>query len=152
MNRGLVRNSSPGLFCITPRTLEKGGELLKYNLYIFSIIRWLSTFQFFLRELFFLFNPVWSDLFIGSVNILYYSKYYPLFNWYPVIKVIFSESYYLAWLYYSITLCDLINFEIVSHEIIFYLTVKSYETPFKKKNQDRNAFLSASYTPPPPMY
>ena len=52
LNRGLVRNSSPGLFCFTPRTLEKGGELLKYNFFIFSFIRWLSTFQFFLRELF----------------------------------------------------------------------------------------------------
>ena len=41
---------------------------MKYNFFIFSIIRLLSTFQFFPRETFLMFNPVWSDLFIGSVN------------------------------------------------------------------------------------
>ena len=35
------------------------------------------------------------------------------------MKVLFSERYYLAWLYNSIILCDLINFEIVSQEKTF---------------------------------
>ena len=39
-------DSSPGLFYFTPKTLENGGELLKYT-FIFSIIRWLSTLLFF---------------------------------------------------------------------------------------------------------
>ena len=45
------------------------------------------------------------------------------------MKVSINERYYLAWLYYSITLYGVINFEIVSQERTFYLTVKSYETP-----------------------
>ena len=47
-NRGLARYSSLELFCFTPRTLENGGQLLKYNFFIFSIILRLSTFKFFL--------------------------------------------------------------------------------------------------------
>ena len=47
-------------------------------------------------------------------------------------------------MYFYFTLCDLINVEIVSHCRLFYLKVKSYKTPLKK-NQDRTAFIGASY-------
>ena len=86
-------------------------------------------------------NPLWFDLFIVLWT-NYYSKYFALFNWYPVIKVLFSERYYLAWLYYSITWCDLYNFEIVSQEKTFYLTVKSYETLLKRRIKIEPRFLA----------
>ena len=47
LNCRIFRNSSPGLFRFTPRTLDNGGELLKHNFFILSIIGWLRTFQFF---------------------------------------------------------------------------------------------------------
>ena len=40
------------------------------------------------------------------------------------------------------TLCHLINFEIVSHERIFYLTVKSNETPLKRRIKTEPRFLA----------
>ena len=45
-------------------------------------------------------------------------------------------------MYYSITLCHLIKIEIVSHERTFYLQVKNYETPFKRRINIEPRFLA----------
>ena len=63
-------------------------------------------------------------------------------KYYSVVNLLISDRYYLAWLYYSITLCDSINFEIVSHERTFYLAVKSNETPLKRRIEREPRFLA----------
>ena len=61
--------SNLGLFCFTPGTLENGGELSKYDLQIFWIIRLWSTYlSFVFEKTSCCYNPVWSDLFNGSTN------------------------------------------------------------------------------------
>ena len=88
--RGLVRNSSPVLFCFTPRTLENGAELLQYNFFIFSIIRCLSTIQFCPSGI-----PldVITPCKLICLLVLwtnFYSKYYPVSNWCSILKVSIS--------------------------------------------------------------
>ena len=122
LNRGLNRNSSLGLFCFTPRTLENGGELIKYNFLIFSIICWLSTFQFFHSEKALVVITPCDLICFLILWTIYYSKFYPVLNWYSVIKVLINDTYYFAKLYYYITLFDLINFEIFAYEKTFHLT------------------------------
>ena len=58
------------------------------------------------------------------------------------MKVLSSVIYYLSWLFFSITLCDLNNFDIVSHETKCFLTVKSYETPLKRRIKTEPRFLA----------
>ena len=47
LNRGLARDSIPGLFYFTKRSLANGGEFLKNNFFVFSTIHWSSTLLFF---------------------------------------------------------------------------------------------------------
>ena len=48
--------------------------------------------------------------------------------------------------YYSVTLCELFNLGIISQEGKFYSTVKSYETPLKRRMKTKPRFL-AHFTP-----
>ena len=132
-NRGLIRNGSPGLFRFTPKTLENGGQILKYNFFTFWMIRWSSTFQFSPSEnLLVALTP--CDLICFLVLwTKFYSKYYPVLNWYSVIKLLIIKLSFSI-MYYHITLCDPINFEIVSHKGTLYWRVKSYETPLKEES------------------
>ena len=77
----LTRNSSQGLFCFTARLLENFCYFFKYNSSIFVhdnlrinfLIEYIPIFS--LRENSCDYNPLWSDWFIDSVNIIL-AKYY----------------------------------------------------------------------------
>ena len=142
LSPGLVRSSNPRLFCFTPRTLENGSELLKYNFFFFSSIRWLSTFQMFLPQTLPVVKTPCDLSCLLVLWTLYYSKFYPVLNLYSVLKVLISDRFYLARLYYYITLCDWITFGTVFLERTFYSTVKSYETPHKRRIKIEPRFLA----------
>ena len=75
----MFKNSSPGLFCFTPRTLENGGEFLKYNLFSQSFVAWVPSIR---HSRTILVVVTRCDLICLLVLwTMYYSEYYPVLNW-----------------------------------------------------------------------
>ena len=136
LNRGLVRNSSPGVLLHSNNVRE----WRKNNFFRFSINRCLSTFQLLLWRKLFVFITPCDLVSLLVLWTIYYSKYYPVSNRYAVIKVLISDRYYIGVIVLLLTLRDSINF--ISHEGTFYLTVNSYETPLKRRLKIEPRFLA----------